>query len=191
MITTSESEVIKKFLGNKYLALVPISLRLEETIAGGPTDASATLQLSDGEKLQVSATGNGLLDALFAACCSQFSGKFKSLKTLELDSFKVVSRLETRKRQRGSDAKVEIEMGIKNAYGEIVFFNATNRSLVAAITMVVVEAIEFFINTELAYFTALDALNDAQKRGRHDLTEKYTALLANFVKYTNYSLEEV
>jgi hypothetical protein len=88
---------------------------------------------------------------------------------------------------QGSDAECVVTLVVRNTEEREFRFEDSSRSLVAATLKVVVEAAEYFINSERAYITAFKAMVDARARNRQDLLETYTAQLAELVKTTSYS----
>jgi len=56
----------------------------------------------------------------------------------------------------------------------------------ASAARVVSKCIEYFINSENAFFVLKSAVEDAKKRDRPDLVKIYTAQLAEIVKNTSY-----
>ena len=75
----------------------------------------------------------------------------------------------------------------RNSEGNLFEFERQGRSLVATAVLVVVEALEHFVNSERAFISVYKALQDARERGRSDLVQTYTAQLTELVRTTSYT----
>jgi enoyl-CoA hydratase/carnithine racemase len=133
-----------------------------------------------------SGTGVGFVDALYHGLVDHYAPEYPSLRTITFTGFEVTGHMNTGHSQ-GTDAECLVTLLVNNTEERVFRFEHTERSLVAAALKVVMEAAEYFINSERAYVTVYRALCNARERNRPDLLDKYAAQLAELVKTTSYS----
>ena len=73
------------------------------------------------------------------------------------------------------------------ASGRAFVFEHTSPSVSASSVRAVLSAVEHFINAELAVLKVFSWIEDARKRSRPDLADKYTQRLADLVQNASYS----
>jgi len=187
MTRYQEHALIKEVLGNKYIYLSLKSYCASESVDSGTT--SVVLVISQCKKdTTISGKGDGIVDATFSALRKELIPNCKSLADVKISSFKVKALTGTKKGISGTDSKVSIDLSVVNGYGKQVFFKEEGRSLIGVSIAVVVSCVEKFLNAELAFFVMKKALEDAYKRNRQDLIERYKIILSSVVKYTPYSI---
>jgi len=181
-------ELIVRVLGDSYLELRPERYELVEEVTKGECEVTATL-VHDGDhgrKERIVGRGVGFIDALYHGLLEHYAREYPSLKTITFTSFSVRAEMET-SREKGADAAGLVELVVTNSSGRAFSFEESHRSIVAASMIVVVEALEYFINSERAFLTVSRALAEARERKRADLVKTYTAQLAELVDVTSYS----
>ena len=186
---TASEEIIQDVLGDQYVRLSVQEYVVSEKVGqAGACEVKVTLNRKDrGEITEViSGSGVGFIDALFNGLVAHYAREYASLNTITFTGFEVTSEMTTAQGQ-GSDAQCLVTLLVKNTEERTFRFEDQNRSLAAAAIGVVVEAAEYFINSERAYITTYNALCDAKDRNRPDLTDRYMAQLAELVKTTSYS----
>lgn len=179
-------ELIRRVLGEDYLEL---QLRRLELVEDFDTELSqVTVTTKDHERdVVVSGEGCGLVDALWNALLERFASEYQSLQTVELASFSVAARLDTKKHHEGTDAVGEVTLQVKNSDGAVFEFSDASRSIASSSARAVIAAIEYFVNAERAFITLHRSREDAKTRNRDDLISRYTAELAEVVKSTSYA----
>ena len=92
-------------------------------------------------------------------------------------------------RDNGSHTEVPgtVRLVIENASGREFTFENTSVSVSASSVAVVAKGVEHFVNAELAVLKVVSWIEDAQRRSRPDLAEKYTQRLAELVHNASYS----
>ena len=185
---TATEELIQQVLGTDYVNLKATEYHLRENLGDG--ECSVDVKLIRSSSLdtvdEITGRGVGFIDALYHGLLEHYAREFPSLNTIVFTAFDVTGDMATSHKQ-GSDATCVVTLSVQNTDGRVFRFEESGRSLVAASLQVVVEAAEYFINSEKAYITVYKAMADAKERNRPDLVETYTAHLAQLVKTTSYS----
>lgn len=180
-------ELIRRVLGSEFLELQLDKLVLEESL--DDHISTVRLQLADpqGQAQMVEGKGVGVIDALFAALLERYAVEYRSLESIELASFSVGARLDTKKGKAGVDAVGEVTLEVRNSEGNLFAFSDASRSITSSAARAVVAAVEYFINAERAFITLYRSRQDAKDRNRDDLVSRYTRELAEVVKSTSYT----
>jgi hypothetical protein len=179
-------DLIRRVLGNDYLNLEVTHLILEEDSATGHARVKVETA-QNGLTLVVEGEGVGLVDALVAGLFKRYEIEYQSLKSIELASFHVHARLETKKRRAGADSVGEVTLEVRNSEGKLFAFSDSSRSIAMSSARAVIAAVEYFVNAERAFITLHKARKDALDRGRSDLVARFTAELAEVVESTSYA----
>jgi len=184
---TATIQMIKDVLHEDYINLSVRRYEMSEDVQSGPCSVTVELQRGDdGPTETISGAGVGFVDALYHGLSDHYAREYPSLGTITFTGFEVKGHMNTSEGQ-GADAECLVSLVVVNTEERQFRFEDQGRSLVAAATKVVVEAAEYFINSERAYISAFRSMLDAKDRGRPDLIEVYTAQLAELVKTTSYS----
>lgn len=182
-------ELIKRVLKDDYLQLLVEDYQLRENVAAGG-ECHVTVRLKnqiDGTLEVIEGRGVGSIDALYHGLMEHYAREFQSLETIQFTGFSVKGKMETSRDHKGLDAVAEVVLTVQNSEGRVFEFEESGRSLVAAGLAVVVDAVEYFINSERAFISVYRALCDARERGRSDLVQTYTSQLAELVNTTSYT----
>ncbi len=186
---SATEELIQEVLQGDYLILEVDRYSLSEDVAAG-TGCEASFTLTNRTDPSITQTlsgrGVGFVDAIYNGLIEYYAPEFPSLKTISFTGFSVTGQMETSE-SAGADAEAVVALKVENSESRTFEFQRAGRSLVAAGINVVVEALEYFINSERAYITAYRALSDARDRSRPDLIQRYMGQLAELVNTTSYS----
>jgi hypothetical protein len=186
---TATEALIQEILQGDYLTLEVDRYELSENVgAGTGCEASFTLcnRNDPNATRTLSGRGVGFVDAIYHGLIDYYAPEFPSLGTISFTGFEVTGQMETSDAS-GADAEAVVALKVENSEGRTFEFQEAGRSMIAAGIGVVVEALEYFINSERAYVTAYRALSDARERGRPDLIQRYTSYMAELVNTTSYS----
>ena len=162
-----------------------VDLELSVT-EGDPDQRSTHMSAQALNKLKLSGEGVGLIDASFEALVRRFESEYPSLRSIKFTKFEVRGELEEVTRA-GSDALCRARLVIENSEHVPFEFEASAPSMASVSIDAVVQALEHFINAERAFTQIYHALEDAKRRGRHDLISSYTSQLSELVKTTSYT----
>lgn len=179
-------ELIRRVLGNEYLNLQVVHLTLEEEAETGASRVKIAT-VKNGASLTVEGEGVGLVDALIAGLFRRYEIEYQSLRSIELVSFQVHARFDTKKRRAGGDAICEVTLDVKNSEGTVFTFSDSSRSVAMSSARAVIAAVEYFVNAERAFITLYRSRQDARERSRDDLVTRYTEELSEVVKSTSYT----
>lgn len=184
----STKEVIRGVLAGDYLSLRVDEYTISEKVgAGEPCQTEVILKHTNHDRQEtIKGSGVGAIDAVCQGMLDHYAREFHSLETITFTDFRVRGNMETGHGQN-TDAEALVTLIVHNSDQRKFEFEASGRSLIAAVIKVVVDAMEYFVNSERAFITVYRALCDARDRNRGDLTEKYTAKLADLVRTTSYT----
>lgn len=180
-------ELIRRVLGTEYLELKIEKLTLEEDFESGRSKVTLQTHDTQDNRLVVEGEGVGLVDALWLGLLDRYGVEYQSLKSLELASFDVQARLDTKKHHDGTDAIGEVTLEVRNSEDNLFSFSDASRSISASTARAVVAAVEYFVNAERAFITLYNCRRDAKERQRDDLVTRYTQEIAEVVKSTSYA----
>ena len=185
---TATEEIIQEVLKEDFIRLDVVQYTITESVGPAPCDVAVTMRPQGSSKanLMIEGQGVGFVDALYTGLVDFYAAEYPSLATIAFIGFEVEANMGTTTRQ-GADAECTVTLVVKNTEEREYRFEESDRSLVAATLKVVVEAAEYFINSERAYIQVYRAMCDAQERHRPDLIERYTGWLAQLVTTTSYS----
>jgi len=135
----------------------------------------------------IQGSGVGIVDATFQAAKNSMAQTYLSLKHIFVNDFRVTSDLSTRLGSAGTDARVNVELVVRNESGRLFSFQDQSRSITASGVRVVLRAMSHFINAERAVRNMVLAIDDARARNRGELEQVYTIKLSELVKHASYS----
>jgi hypothetical protein len=188
MSQESTAKLIREILGDRYLDLRVAHYRVEENAETGQCNFECEVRdAKDQESRLVTGSGVGFVDSVFHAFQSAYVDEFASLKGIFFAGFSVQADLDTKKERSGSDAMGEVVLVVRNAAGRAFEFAHKSRSITLSALRCTIDAIEYFVNTERAFFLVRRALDDAKQRNRSDLAERYGMQLATLVENTSFS----
>ena len=181
-------DLTKKVLGVEYVRLAVEELTLQENVKENKSVVSCELCLSNGinERLQIDGTGQGLVDALFNGMLKELSVNYCSLQSINFEDFTVNMTPYSQIGRTGADSKVHVALAVNNSSNSTVHFSHESRSMNSAAISAVVNVMEYYVNCELAVLMLTNCIEDAKKRNRHDLLDKYTYELTEVVRSTSY-----
>ncbi|GMV41252.1 MAG: hypothetical protein AMXMBFR64_29680 [Myxococcales bacterium] len=181
-------QLVREVLGDQYLDLRVDRFVLEEDVDTGKCTVSCSLHKHPTKtQLEIRGEGVGFVDAVFHALQKELGKRYPSLNSIQFSTFRVEARLDTRRERAGSDAVGAVVLGLQNSRGRTFEFSHSSRSITGSAMIVTLMGVEYFVNTERAFITLHKALDDARRRGRSDLLERYQIQIATIVENTSYS----
>lgn len=184
--------LMREILGDDYLELVVEKSVFEEDLREGRSKITATIApqgaaMDDGRRQSVEGEGVGVVDAFFQALIARFSPEYPSLKTLRFVGFQIDAKLDESNQQSHTDAVGVVRLLVANEKGDDFEFVSSSRSITASALQATLLAVEYFVNSERAFFITRRALKDAESRGRNDLVSTFAGRLSELVQNTSYS----
>jgi len=185
--------LIRDILGDSYISFSYERLHILEESGG--TEVRFKLQASDSinkpQEKSITGMGKGLIDAMFKALMLEYVDDCVSVSMLKVEEFYIfVDRADLyrliQRGKSGASAGAEACLMVDNGTGGVIPFRSYNKSVVAAMAEVVLCALEFFINSEMAVRSLRLFIEDAKSRRRSDLVDLYTYKMADLVKNTSY-----
>lgn len=180
-------DLIRRVLGDEYLQLNIVKIRLEEVLDTETSRAVVETVDAHGNVQAIEGEGCGMVDAFFSAMMGRYALEYQSLETIELANFSVIARLDTRNQTRGADSMGEVTIEVRNSEGQLFTFADASRSIATSTARAVVAVCEYFVNAERAFIRLYKSREDAKERNRQDLITRYTRELAELVKSTSYT----
>jgi hypothetical protein len=161
-------DLIRRVLGNDYLNLEVRRIAFDEDVATGRSKVTVETLDSRGVTQMVEGDGVGLVDALIGGLFKRYEVEYQSLKSIELASFAIQARLDTKQRRAGADAVCEVTLEVRNSEGKLFTFSDSSQSISASSARTVIAAVEYFVNAERAFITIYKSRQDARERNRDD-----------------------
>lgn len=182
-------ELIRQIINDEYLSLAVESYEIREDVeAEGPCRVKVRLRHVDrNEREEIEGEGAGFVDALYHGVLAHYAQEFQSLDTIKFTGFSVTAKMNSSRDHKGADAIGVVSVKVNNSEDREFEFEQSGRSVVAAALAAVIEAMEFFINSEKAFITVYHAMLDARARGRVDLQQSFTHQLSRLVSTTSYT----
>jgi len=180
----------REVLAEDYRELAIGKYTLTEDIEAGTAWIVCQLhEVGEGPVCAVEGKGVGFIDALFNGLKQALSADYPSLGHIHFADFMVSGDFKAASGHDGphSDVPGTVRLVIENAAGRAFTFENTSPSVSASSVQVVVRGVEHFVNAELAVLKVCEWVEDAQRRSRSDLAEKYTQRLADLVQNASYS----
>ena len=180
--------LVGEVLDGTELRLRVDAYTLEENLELGVAKITCTTRdEKTGERQVISGEGVGIVDAFFSGLIVRYSSQFQSLTTIRFADFQIKANLESGKRAARADMAANVTLRVLNSDGREFNFAHSSPSLTLSSIMVVLQAVEFFINSERAFTEVYRAVQHARRENRHDSIARYTAQLATLVEATSYS----
>ncbi|KKS71353.1 MAG: hypothetical protein UV42_C0031G0002 [Candidatus Magasanikbacteria bacterium GW2011_GWE2_42_7] len=177
-------------LGEDYIEYSVSKYTLSEDIDARTARIVCQLsQVGKGPLFAVEGKGVGFIDALFNGLKSGLVNEYPSLGHIHFVDFVVSGNFPKTSdiNSSHSDAPNTVRLIIENTTGREFTFENKSPSISGSSVAAVVKGIEHFVNAELAVLKVYTWIEDAQRRSRPDLVEKYTGTLAELVENATYS----
>jgi hypothetical protein len=182
--------LMRDVLGDEYLTLELRCPVIEEDLELGRATVAATLLDSRGGAARIiRGEGPDLARAAFGAVMGAFVGEFPSLTGLRFRSLAHDEAPGFGSGPSASDSQVTAHLAVDNAAGNTFRFEASSGSAAGACLQVSLTAIEYFFNSERAYFRVRMFLDEAKAKARPDLIGRYTWMLAQLVQNSTYTAQ--
>jgi hypothetical protein len=180
--------LMKEILKDKFLDLAMVAYEMREDF--DQSESRITCRVRDvrtGETQTIEGQGVGIIDAFFHGLKARLADRYKSLDTIRFIGFTVKGKMETGRDPASTDAMAEVTLAVRNVNGAEFAFTHSSRSITRSGLEATLSAAEYFVNSEVAFLTIHDALQDARSKHRADLVASYTSMLAVLVENTSYS----
>jgi hypothetical protein len=178
-------KLVKGFLKEKYVKLLIRNVVIRENLETDETTVECTAQLGP-QMVEIKSTGAGLIDALFSGMREHFSQQYFSLDDIEFMDFSIDVDPLTRRTREGTDVAVVVDIYVSNSTGTRYQFSTTSRSFNNAAIKSVIDAIEYYLNCEVAVLELKHIIEQIKKSGRPELETKYVIMLSEIVRSASY-----
>jgi len=190
MRTQAELESLTRdVLSADYVELSVSRYTLTEDLQSGRATIATQLTLSGAAGPRaIEGEGVGLVDALFKGIQQALVDDYPSIANIFFVDFHVAGDFRGAKRDGArTDVPGVVRLGVENSSGRSFSFEHTSPSVSASSVRAVLTAVEHFVNAELAVLKVFSWIEDARRRSRPDLADKYTQRLADLVQNASYS----
>ncbi|MES2505035.1 MAG: alpha-isopropylmalate synthase regulatory domain-containing protein [Myxococcota bacterium] len=180
--------VALEILSSAFVRLHTDRLELKEDFELNQASIIAQIRQRIGDeekKLELTGKGVGLIDAYFDALLSSYAKEYVSLSTVSIVDFNISIKT-TGSKGSHTDAMAIAVLRVKNADKHEYTFTHKSASISQSSIGAVQDVLQFFINSERAYTQLYIALEDAKKRSRSDLIQKYQLQMSTLVRATSY-----
>lgn len=177
-----------EILGSHFVRLSTDSFELKEDFVSQKAVINAQMhqKIGDEEKpFSITGTGVGLVDAYFEGLLAGFSAEYVSLNKISIVDFSISIKM-TGTQGRHTDATAIAVLRVKNSDNHEYSFSHKSTSISQSSVGAVQDMTQFFINSERAFTQLYMALEDAKKRDRSDLVDKYQIQMSTLVRATSY-----
>jgi hypothetical protein len=182
------ASLLREVLGESYFVLQVRGHALEEDLVAGTSTVRMTLvDPQTGNERTLEGTGVGLVDAAFNALIRMLVSEYPSLTHIRFASFSLSGAVGTGERGSQTDAEGIARLEVVNQVGRTFLFTDSSRSVAASCIRVTLSAVEYFVNSERAFYRVRSFLDDAKAKGRPDLAERYTQMLTLLVQNSSYA----
>jgi hypothetical protein len=180
--------LMKEILKEGYLHLQVLSYDVHEDFVTGKSRIACQVKDEQtGEVQTIEGKGAGSLDAFFQGLKERWAREFPSLRSIRFSRFELRGDMERSRDEARTDAEAEVVLGIANSYGKEFEFRHRSQSILRSGIEATLDGVEYFVNSERAFLAVHAALQEARKKNRSDLVEKYTGMLTMLVENTSYS----
>jgi hypothetical protein len=178
--------IIKKTLKKEYIGLKVKKIALLEDFKRDTSQVNCSFSENGGKAINLKSNGCGMVDALFNALLEYYSDNYPSLKGITFEGISILPDWRTRAGLSGSDAEIEVEIKFTNSSNSVMTFRNKGKSFVTTTALGILDAIEFYINSEKAFKKLKFLIDDAQMRKRWDISQQYTSSISAIVGVTSY-----
>ena len=183
--------MVREVLGPDYVSLAVARYTLAEDIASQDCRLTCVLCQPASEpprEWSVEGHGVGFIDALFKGLKARLSVEYPSLNTIHFVDFSISGDFSaSRARDVNSDVPGSVRLMVSNSHGRVFEFNQQSLSISASSVAAVTNAVQHFVNAELAVLRVRTWIEDARRRNRSQIAEQYVQMLSELVKIASYS----
>ena len=180
--------LVEKILDGTDLILSVDSYQLEELLETHDVKIKCHVHhQKTGARSVIEGRGVGIVDAFFHGFVEIYSKEFPSLNTIKFVDFSVSATIDNREEGWGCDSMAEVKLHVENSDGHVFPFAHKSPSITRSCIQAVLEAGEFFINSERAFIAVYKALQHARESSRPDSVSHYTNYLTTLVSATSYT----
>ena len=180
--------IAREVLGENYMTLRVKNIDLKEDFAALKSTLRSEIEVSTLEKthkITIQGEGVGLVDASFDGMMKAFAPEHISLTAISIDDFSIGIKFRGTS-GRKSDAYAIALLRMRNSENHEYAFTYRTPSISQSSVAVVTDAFAFFVNSERAFVQLHMALDDAKKRNRSDLAQRFQQQMAVLVMATSY-----
>lgn len=182
------AQLIGVVLDGTELRLRVDAYRLEENLESNVLHVRCDVHDErTGNREVITGSGVGIVDAMFKGLTALYSEQYPSLKSIRFADFSIHADVDTGRHVTRSDMAAKVTLRIANSEAKEYLFTHASPSITRSSLAVVLQCVEFFINSERAFIAVYRALQHARAENRADSIERYTAQLTTLVEATSYS----
>jgi hypothetical protein len=177
--------IVKEVLSDDYWKLSIDKLLIEEDLRERTTKIKCLVQLNE-KTFAIEETGKGPIHALFNGLKNNFKKSYLSFKGLSFRDFSIEGDIDHSSRDMSSEVECILSIDSDSNHHPLIYRHkdtSINRAAIA----VVLNAVEYYINSERAMKLLRNWAQDARKRNRGDLYEDSTLKMSLLLEGASYS----
>ena len=180
--------LVAEVLDGTELVLRVDSYSLNENLETGEVSISCDVHHEkSGEQQVIEGKGVGIVDALFHGFVDIYSQTYHSLETIRFVDFSVAAHIDRARTGALTDSSSKVTLCVANSEEQEFLFTHESPSSTRSSIEAVLQAAEFFVNSERAFIAVYRALDHARKENRVDSVARYTKQLTTLVGATSYT----
>ena len=182
-------KLFSRVLGSSKLKLNPLSINTSESLNDNFTTTDFSFEEFDSQQNIVTITdskGSGFIDGLFLGLHKHYLPKYTSLDKLKLVDL-MVNPLMKAGASMGSDAPISVIFRVEVKNHGLAEFQHKSRSMIYSSFVSALEAFQFYVNCEKAFFKIKTIADDAASRNRGDILQNCMLDLSNLTEVNTYA----
>ena len=176
--------IVKEVLDEDYWEIKIDNLRIEEDLCTKSTKVSCIINLND-KAIQIEESGHGPIDALFNGLKNSFKKSYLSFRGLSICGFSIEGDID-RKLNMSSEVECTLTISSDSNFRPQIY-RYRDASINRAAICVVLNAVEYYINSERAMKILRSWAADAQKRNRGDLFDQSVMKMSKLIEGASYT----
>jgi len=181
---TEMVSVVKEVLAGDYWALNINNLSIEEDLCKKTTRISCQVHLND-ESFVVEEVGRGPIDALFNGLKDNLKKSYLSFHGLNFYEFSISGDVGVPSSDMSSEVECTLSISSVNVQKPLIY-RCRDASINRAAICVVLNAVEYYVNSERAMRKLKKWAKDAQNRNRADLLQKNVLKMSKLLEGVSY-----
>tara|TARA_B100001094_G_scaffold327093_1_gene384505 strand:- start:3683 stop:4276 length:594 start_codon:yes stop_codon:yes gene_type:complete len=182
--------MLSKRLGKEIIKLNPLEIKTRESYDTEQTSVCFSFERLGSSRKKLyqfkEVKAHGLVDAVFEKCHQTFGEEFKSLRHLKLVDLVVKPIFGASSRSLGSDASTDVIFRLEIAGYGVSEFSSRSKSIGRSSFVSALEAFQFYMNCDKAFYKLKSILEDANSRNRGDVAQECLSDLASLTKINSY-----
>jgi len=177
--------IVREVLDDDYWQLSIDKLSIEENLREKTTKISCVVRMNEKD-VSIEETGSGPIDALFNGLKNNFKKSYLSFHGLNFHGFSIEGDVDRNSLMMSSEVECVLTIASVNVHNNLIYRHR-DASINRAAICVVLNAVEYYINSERAMKKLREWAADAQRRNRGDLFEQCVLKMSRLLEGASYT----